>query len=393
MISLVGILLIIFACYLFSKSKRQISWRTIISGCLLQATTAYFILKTKTGQTVFEALSKAISTLIDMASLGGRFAFGPLYDSKDFIFAFKVAPAIIFISALVAVLYYLGIMHPILKICSWFLHKVMRVSGAEALANIASAFVGQVESALPLRPYFSKLSQAQFFSIMLGGMSTMSAALLATYASLGIPSQYLLAANLMGIPSGLVIAKLLWPTLPEEDKQSLPEPEKTTAANVMDAAVHGAQEGLKISLGVISMVIAFLSIVGLIDLVLSSMHTSMSQVLGFLLSAFTRFLGVSAEDSRFVASLIGQKITLNEFVSYLDLSRAIHLCQLNPKTLMIASFAICGFANFGSVAIQLGAFSQMLPERRSEFAEMGIKSMIGGALASCLSACWANLFF
>ncbi|MDX1919734.1 MAG: nucleoside transporter C-terminal domain-containing protein [Candidatus Caenarcaniphilales bacterium] len=393
MISILGIVLILLFCYFLSKSKRLISWRTVISGLFLQAALAFFILKTETGRKVFEFLSGCITALIDMAGQGGRFAFGPLYDSPDFIFAFKVAPAIIFISSLVSILYFLGVMHPILKSSSWLLHRLMRVSGAEALANIASAFVGQVESALPLRPYFAKLSQAQFFAIMVGGMSTMSAALLATYASLGIPSKYLVAANLMGIPSGLVIAKMLWPSPKEENRQVLPEPEPTQAANVMDAAVHGAQEGLKISLGVISMVIAFLSIVGLLDLFMGLAHTSMSQILGVLLSPFTVLLGVAPEDSRLIGSLVGQKVALNEFVSYLDLSHKMNMCHLAPKTLMIASFAICGFANFGSVAIQLGAFSQMLPERRSEFAEMGILSMFGGALASCLSACCASLFF
>lgn len=393
MISLLGIALILFLCWLLSKNRKLVNWRTILSGLALQAGIAFFILKTSFGRQVFEFLSSCIVQLIGLANKGGQFAFGPLYNSPDFIFAFRVPPAIIFISSLVSVLYFLGIMHPILKYSSWLLHKIMHVSGAEALANIASAFVGQVESALPLRPYFGKLSQGQFFSIMVGGMSTMSAALLATYASLGIPSQYLLAANLMGIPAGLVIAKLLWPSENGEHEEVLPEPEKTQAANMMDAAVHGAQEGLKISLGVISMVIAFISIVALMDLMLGFFHSSLSQVFGFMLSPFTRLLGVPAQDSQLVASLLGQKVALNEFVAYLDLSSKMRICPLDSRSLMIASFAICGFANFGSVAIQLGAFSQMLPERRAEFASMGILSMLGGALASCLSACWANLFF
>ncbi|MDJ0625234.1 MAG: nucleoside transporter C-terminal domain-containing protein [Candidatus Caenarcaniphilales bacterium] len=393
MLSITGILLILLLCWGLSKDKKSINWQTILSGLLIQAGLAFFILKTTIGRNFFSFLSRCITALIDMAAKGGRFAFGPLYDSPDFIFAFKIAPAIIFISSLVSVLYFIGVMHPILKYSSWLLHKVMKVSGAEALANIASAFVGQVESALPLKPYFGKLTQSQFFAIMVGGMSTISAALLATYASMGIPSQYLLAANLMGIPAGLIIAKLLWPSENSENNQVLPEPETPKAANVMDAAVHGAQEGLKISLGVISMVIAFLSIIGLLDLFLDIFNTSLSQILGLVLSPFTVLMGVPPEESQLVGSLIGQKVALNEFVAFLDLLNKTNICPISQRSLMIASFAICGFANFGSIAIQLGAFSQMLPERRSEFAEMGVMAMFAGALASCLSACWANLFF
>ncbi|HEY9886684.1 MAG TPA: nucleoside transporter C-terminal domain-containing protein [Vampirovibrionales bacterium] len=393
MISLIGIFVILGVCYFFSRNKKAISWRTILSGLALQAGLAFFILKTQIGRNFFEFLGACIKRLIDLAAIGGRFAFGPLYDSSDFIFAFKVAPAIIFVSSLVAVLYFIGIMHPILKYSSWIVHKIMRVSGAEALANIASAFVGQVESALPLKPYFGKLTQGQFFTIMVGGMSTMSAALLATYASLGIPSEYLLAANLMGIPSGLVIAKLLWPSENGEDKEILPTPEPSSAANVMDAAVHGAQEGLKISLGVISMVIAFLSIIGLLDLILGFLNTNLSEILGFILLPLTTLMGVPLEEAQFVGSLLGEKIALNEFIAYVNLLNKTAICPISGRSLMIATFAICGFANFGSIAIQLGAFSQMLPERRAEFAEVGLLAMVAGAVASCLSACWANLFF
>jgi CNT family concentrative nucleoside transporter len=393
MISILGILLILLFCWIISKDRKLVSWRTIGAGLALQAGLAFFILKTNIGQKIFEYLSNAILTLISLANKGGEFAFGPLFHSKEFIFAFKLPPAIIFVSALVAVLYYLKIMHPILKYSSWVLQKIMRVSGAEALANIASAFVGQVESALPLRPYFGKLSKAQFFSIMVGGMSTISAALLATYVSLGIPSKYLLAANLMGIPAGLVTAKLIWPSEHNESREILPEPEVTQAANVMDAAVHGAQEGLKISLGVISMVIAFISLVGFADLILSVFHLSLSQIFAYLFAPVSILLGVPVNEAKLVGSILGEKIALNEFVAYVDLLAKHQICPLSNRSLMIASFGICGFANFGSVAIQLGAFSQMLPERRAEFAEMGLLSMLAGALASCLSACWANLFF
>jgi CNT family concentrative nucleoside transporter len=393
MISLIGIVLIVTVCWFLSKDRKGISWWTILSGLIIQAFLAFFILKTPLGAQIFKSLGKGVLTLIDLANKGGSFVFGSLYESNGFVFAFRVSSAIIFISSFVSVLYFIGFMHPFMKVISLFIHKTMRVSGSEALANIASAFVGQVESALPLRPYFSKLSQAQFFSIMVGGMSTMSASLVATYASLGLPTEYLLAANIMGIPSGLVIAKLLWPSPKEVNDENLPEPEKTSAANVMDAAVHGAQEGLKISLGVISMLIAFVSIVSLVDLMLKPAGLSLMKVFGTLMMPIAVLMGTPWADASTVGGLLGEKIALNEFVAYLDLTEKLKLCAIDPKTLLISTFCICGFANFGSIAIQLGAFSEMMPSRRAEFAAMGIPAILAGALASCLSACWASLFF
>ena len=392
MISLLGIFLILAFGWLISKDRSRINWRTISAGLILQAFLAFFILHTSSGQIIFSWLNKRVMQILSLADQGGEFAFGPLYNHPQFIFAFRVTPPIIFLSSLIAVLYYLKIMHPILKYTAWALQKIMQVSGAEALANIASAFVGQVESALPLRPYFSKLSQAQFFSIMVGGMSTMSAALLATYAGLGIPTEYLLTANLMGIPAGLITAKLIWPSS-SSDIHILPEPKSPQASSLMDAAVQGAQEGLKISLAVIGMAIAFISLVAFVNSILNIFHLSLSQVLSLIFYPLSILLGVPSTEAPLIASLIGQKIALNEFVAYFDLVHKIALCPISERSLMIATFALCGFANFGSVAIQLGAFSQMLPEKRAEFAEIGLLSLVAGGLASLLSACWANLFF
>jgi CNT family concentrative nucleoside transporter len=224
-------------------------------------------------------------------------------------------------------------------------------------------------------------------------MSTISAALLATYASLGVPPLYLLAANMMGIPGGLALAKLVWPSPPEESTQALPEPEATEASNAIDAAVQGAQEGLHISLAVVAMVIAFVSFVALIDAGLGWFGLSLAEVLGYVFYPLSFLIGTPLEEAGNVASLIGLKLSTNEFVAYLELLRRQELCPMSPRSLMLATIALCGFANFGSVAIQLGAFSKMLPERRGEFAKLGLPAMAVGALASCLSACWASLFF
>ncbi|MDX1917824.1 MAG: nucleoside transporter C-terminal domain-containing protein [Candidatus Caenarcaniphilales bacterium] len=393
MMSIVGITVILLLCLLLSKDRRLISWQTILIGLTLQAGLAFLVLKTDLGKNLFSALSATILNLLSVADQGGHFAFGNLYDQFGFVFAFKLSGAIIFICALTAFLYRIGVLHRVLVLGAWVLQKLLRVSGAEALANVSSALVGQVESALPLKPYFPKLSNSQFFAIMTGGMSTISAALMATYTGLGIPANYLLAANLMGIPAGLVIAKMLYPSDPEESLQTLPEPEQPDSANLIDATVHGAQEGLKISLGVISLVIAFVSLVALIDQGLGYFKLSLAQIFGYIFYPLAWIIGAPSEEAGLIGGLIGKKIAINEFVAYLDLKNLIERNALSARGVMLSCFAICGFANFGSVAIQLGAFTQILPERRRDFAEMGLMALVAGALASCLSACWANLFF
>lgn len=394
MISLLGIFSILVFCYLISHNRKSINWRIILAGLALQAILAFFILGTDIGQQIFIALGNAVDQLIKFADAGGRFAFGDVYDLPGYVFAVRVSSAIIFICALFSAMSFLGLLHPILKAIAFVLQKIMPISGAELLANIASAFIGQVESALPLRPYFGKMTNAQFFTIMVGGMSTMSISLLAVYASFGIPVKYLLAANVMGIPAGIVIAKLIMPSNKTEEEYELPAPAKEDSSNLMDAIVHGAQDGLKISMAIISVVIAVISVVALLNYLLGFINLSLAQIFGYLFFPLAILLGSPLSDASLLGSLIGEKIALNEFIAFAHLAEIIKLCpSLSEQVILLSSFAICGFANFGSVAIQLGAFTEMLPARRKDFAQMGMLSMVAGALASCLSACWANLFF
>lgn len=387
MFALLGIFLILAGCWFFSAHRGAISLRTVLSGLLLQAMLCLFILKIPLGEMIFDYLGKGVNSLTNFAGEGGRFVFADLYDNS-FVFFFRVTASIIFISALVSVLSYLKILQPILGGISFVLQKAMGVSGAEALVNTGSALLGQIGSALPIKNSLSKLGDSQLFCIMAGGMSTISMSLLSVYVGMGIPAKYLLAANLMGIPSGLVIAKMLYPSTKSEILQPLPKSEEKTAQNFMDALVQGAKDGLDISLIILGVMIAIISLIAMLNALLGLVGLSVSQILGYVFYPVALLMGTPIEECTQVGALLGKKIAINEFVAFSDLAKA----SLSQKSSIIAAFSLCGFANFGSVAMQIGAFGQMIPERRARLSSMGLKAMIAGALASCLSACWAALF-
>jgi len=394
MVSILGILLVIGGCIFFSRDRKLISWQTVIGGLGLQALLAFVILHTKTGHNLFSSLGEGVKHLISFADYGGSFTFGALYDSFEFIFFFRLTAAVVFICALISLLYQLGILQPILQIFSLILGKILGVSGPEILVNTGSALVGQIESALPLKPYLKNLSNSQFFAIMTGGMSTISMVLLAVYADLGIRSEYLLAANLMGIPGGLLIAKTLYPSPLEERKQLLPEASTQKAHNAVDAIVRGASEGFKISMAIVAVVIAFVSIIAVADSLIRLSGISLADILSYVFYPFAWLTGADHEEVFLLSSLIGKKIIFNEFIAYNDLLQKVSFCPgISQKTIMLSTFALCGFGNLGSIGIQIGAFSQMLPERQKDFASLAGPSMIAGSLASCLSTFWASLFY
>lgn len=392
MFSIIGILAILGICYLASRNRKLINYRTIISGLIIQVLLCIFILKLDIGKEIFTYIGLFIKTLIGFSDHGGKFVFGELYN-QSFIFFFHLICSITFICALFAVLAYIGVLHPTLRILSKVFQKVMNVSGIESLICISSALVGQVESSLPFRSYFKHLSSSQFFSIMVGGMSTMSMVLLAIYAGFGIPIEYLLAANLMGIPAGLVVSKILYPSSPEELKQSLPQADPDPSHNIMDAMIRGAQDGFHISMSIMAVAIAIISLAALIDGSLQIVHTSLSEVLGLVFFPIIIIMGLPFDLAFDLASLLGQKIALNEFIAYTKLAETIKTSQASPEFVLLSSFLLCGFANLGSVAIQLGAFTQIIPEKREELSKLGLWAMIGAILATCLSTCWAHLLY
>jgi CNT family concentrative nucleoside transporter len=333
-------------------------------------------------------------------------AFG---NGNEFIFFFNIIPTIIFVAVLVSVAYYLGIMQRIVKFIAYIVYKLMGVSGSEALSNVASAFVGQVEAQIMIKPYLKGMTMSELLASMTGSMACIAGGVMAVYIALGVPAEYLIAASLMAAPAALVISKIVWPeTEISETKGRVSLEIKKTNANLVDAISHGASDGLKVGLNVVAMLIGFIAIIALVDFVLGKigfgLHSlgltlsfiginlqtlSLNQILGSLFSIFAYAMGVPGKDIQIAGSLMGTKMVINEFVAYLDLTKIKE--TLDPKTILITSFALCGFANFSSIAIQVGGIGELSPERRTDLAKLGMRALICGTLASYLSATIAGI--
>jgi len=404
---LLGIVLILGVAFLMSNNRKAINYRTVGVGLLLQVLLAVFILKTSVGQSLFQWLGDSINTLLGQADKGALFVFGSLVDrnlmtkafgpGNDYIFFFKVVPTIIFVAVLVNMFYHLGILQRIVSTMGKGVHWLMGVSGAEALSNVASTFVGQVEAQIMIKPYLKNMTKSELMASMTGSFACIAGGVMAVYISLGVPAAYLLAASLMAAPGALVISKIIFPeTEKSETEGEVKLSIEKTHANLVDAIAAGASEGLKVGLNVIAMLIGFIALIALVDLGLGhlggliNMPTlSMNLILGKVLSEFAFAMGVPAVDIEVAGALMGKKMVVNEFVAYLDMVKIKD--TLSPKTIAITSFALCGFANFSSVAIQIGGIGELAPSRRSDLAKLGFKALIAGTLASYLSATLAGL--
>lgn len=414
---LIGIALIFAIAFLMSNNRKAINYRLVLSGLAIQLLLAVFILKVPIGKSIFAWLGSLVTKILDFSHAGAQFVFGPLADqvslSRTFgvntIFFFNIVPTIIFVAVLVSVAYYLGVMQRVVKVFAFVVYKIMGVSGAEALSNVASAFVGQVEAQIMIKPYLKGMTMSELLASMTGSMACIAGGVMAIYISLGVPAEYLLAASIMAAPAALVISKIVWPeTQISETKGQVSLEIKKTSSNLVDSISHGASDGLKVGLNVIAMLIGFIAIIALIDYVLGWIgtglgnlgislsfigidvhHLSLNQLLGSLFSIFAWAMGVPGKDIQTAGSLMGTKMVINEFVAYLDLAKV--KSALDPKTLIITSFALCGFANFSSIAIQVGGIGELAPERRSDLAKLGVKALICGTLASYLSATIAGM--
>jgi concentrative nucleoside transporter, CNT family len=404
---LLGIVLILGVSFLMSNNRKAINYRTVGVGLLLQVALAVFILKTETGQATFQWLGDSINTLLGQADKGAQFVFGSLVDRKlmsqafgagnDYIFFFKVVPTIIFVAVLVNMFYHLGVLQRVVSTMGKGVHWLMGVSGAEALSNVASTFVGQVEAQIMIKPYLKNMTNSELMASMTGSFACIAGGVMAVYISLGVPAAYLLAASLMAAPGALVISKIMFPETEKSETQGMVKMEITkTHANLVDAIAAGASEGLKVGMNVIAMLIGFIALIALVDLGLGQIgnwinlpELSMNLILGKVFSVFAFAMGVPSQDVEVAGALMGKKMVVNEFVAYLDMVKLKD--TLDPKTIAITSFALCGFANFSSVAIQIGGIGELAPSRRSVLAKLGFKALIAGTLASYLSATLAGL--
>jgi CNT family concentrative nucleoside transporter len=418
---LLGIFLILGIAFLLSNNRKAINYRLVFSGLGIQLLLALFILKTQIGSDLFAYVGKKIEGLLMLADKGGEFVFGglikpdllrPIFgDQYSFLFMFKIMPTIIFVAVLVSMAYHVGLMQLVVSFIAKIVHRLMRVSGSEALSNVASTFVGQVEAQIMIKPYISTMTMSELLASMSGSMATIAGGVMAVYISMGVPAPYLLAASIMAAPGALVISKIVWPETEESPTKGAIKLEvKKVHANLLDAISHGASDGLKISLNVIAMLIGFIALIALVDVVLGKFgsvlaaqglslafmsidlaHLSLDQIFGSVFSVFAWTMGVPSQDIHVVGSLMGTKMVINEFVAYSKLSPMIAAQNLAPKSIMIASFALCGFANFSSIAIQVGGIGELAPSRRADLAKLGFKALICGTLASYLGATLAGI--
>ncbi|HIE5329034.1 TPA: NupC/NupG family nucleoside CNT transporter [Proteus mirabilis] len=418
--SLVGMATLILIAILFSSNRRAIKLRTVGGAFLIQIGLGAFVLYSESGRKVLLAISDAVKNVIDYGENGMSFLFAglvsdkmfELFGSGGFVFALRVLPVIVFFSSLIAVLYYLGIMQFVIKILGGGLQKVLGTSRTESMSATANIFVGQTEAPLVVRPYIARMTTSELFAVMCGGLASVAGSVLAGYASMGVPLEYLITASFMAAPGGLLFAKLLAPETETPDDQkdafdNLSDEEKP--ANIIDAAASGASSGLQLALNVGAMLLAFVALIALINGILGGIggwfgyeDFSLELILGWVFAPIAFLIGVPWSEATIAGSFIGQKLVINEFYAYSEFSKylqdesqlaAAGLMALSEQTKVIISFALCGFANLSSVAVLLGGLGGMAPNRRKDVARLGMKAVLAGTLSNLMSATIAGFFF
>jgi CNT family concentrative nucleoside transporter len=441
---IIGIILLLGIAFLISNNKKKINWRLVLSGLAIQITLAIFIIKgDHLGQffaplgwikEFFRFVSSFFVLILNFTTEGAKFVFGSLglgpgnEGSLGAFFAFQVLPTIIFFASLMSLLYYLGVMQKIVQGMAWFMARVMGTSGAESLSCTANIFVGQTEAPLMIKPYLKGMTQSELLTIMVGGMATIAGGVMAAYIQIlgtafaqanNIPireaqllfATHLLGASVMAAPAALLISKIMYPETSEpETKGKVKVAVEKNASNVIEAAAVGASEGMTLALNVAAMLIAFIALIALVNyflgwvgdifgfnnaLIAQFGHKfSLQLIFGSVLQFIAFGIGVPWESAYHFGSLIGTKVVLNEFVAYLDMSKLVELKSLvNEKAILMATYALCGFANFSSIAIQIGGISPLAPNRRTDLAKLGIRAVIGGTLATLLTATLAGILF
>ena len=403
-ISFLGLVVFLGVGFLLSSNRKAIHWRTILGALGLQAAFAGIVLAWDQGRQGLAWISGVVQDIITAGFSGVAFLFGELVTTFDqgFIFAFRVLPVIIFISALTSVLYYIGVMQWVVRLLGGGLKWLLGTSRTESLSAAANVFVGQTEAPLVIRPYLPTLSRTELFAVMVGGLASVAGSVLAGYAMLGVRMDYLIAASFMAAPGGLLFAKLLEPREEEaaefsEKEALLEETEADRPTNVFEAAAEGAREGLSLALNVGAMLLAFIALIAVANLGLGWLGSlfgqegwSLQGLLGQVFAPVAWLLGVPWTETASAGSFIGQKIVLNEFVAFTSFGES--MSGLSPRTQAIVTFALCGFANLSSIAILLGGLGTLVPSRRSEIAALGLRAVLAATLANFTSACLVGIF-
>ena len=415
-ISLLGWITMIAVAWAISYNRKLFPWRTVIWGIGLQFTLALLILKTPWGGALFDLAGKVIQKLILFSNEGCKFVFGPLADESlladkfgpgnAVIFAVLVTGTIIIVACISSLLYHWGILQRVVRAIAWVMRKIMRTSGSETLSACANIFMGQTEAPLMIRPYVPRLTRSELMTIMVCGMAHIAGGVAAVYANMGFRAGYpntaghLLTASVLNCPAALLIAKILLPeTEKSETAASAPATVPRTTANSIDAICRGAGDGFNLALNVIAMLIGFIAMIALANYVVTWPQThlgishpaTLQTIFGWINAPFAWLMGVPARDCFNVGQILGERIVLNEFVGFLDLTANAKQLALDPRSFTIATYALCGFANFASIAIQVGGIGSLAPERRSEMAKIGFRAMCGGLLAAYMTACLAGI--
>lgn len=419
----VGVVVLLGICLLISNRRGAISWRLVGGGIALQVLLAFLILATPFSG-IIEWASGGFVKLLGYSDVGARFMFGELIDASRYGFAFKVLPIIIFVSALTSLLYYLGVLQWVVFGFAWVMSRLMKLSGAESLAAAANIFVGQTEAPLVVKPYIARMTRSELMALMTGGMATIAGSVFGLYVvtlGSGDPlveaavAKQLLTASMMNAPAALYVAKMLVPEQ-EEIREDLFVPKDKHGRNMLDALARGTTDGLRLALNVAAILIVFVAVIALLNGVFGWVgglggetgfinglverssggvfqEFSMEAVLGFLFAPIAAIIGAERGDMLQLGQLLGTRLVSNEFVAYLQLGELKAAGEMGPKTVFLATFALCGFANFSSIGIQIGGIGVLAPERRADLAELGFKAMIGGTIASLLTASIAGIFF
>jgi CNT family concentrative nucleoside transporter len=397
---LIGIALIVGLGVVLSRNRKAIRWSVVAWGLGLQLAFALFVLRVPAGQDLFRALGRGVTTLLGFSYAGSEFVFGELgkqHSSLGVVLAFQVLPAIIFVSALFAILYHIGVMQIVVRAFAAVMNRLMGASGAESLNVAASIFMGQAEAPLTIRPFLARLTQSELMTVMTSGMAHISGAIMVAYIAFGVEARHLLTAVIMTAPGTIMMAKLLEPETERPEtwgsvKLDLPRPDP----NVVGAAARGTGEGLHLMLNVIAMLVAFVALVALVNGIFGAIHAvagwfpaDLQTVLGWVGSPVAWTLGVSWKDCPAIGSLLGTRAVLNEFIAFSQLGPL--KATLDPRSFTIASFALAGFANIGSVGIQIGGIGALVPERKADLARLGFRAMLAGTLANFLSAAIAGI--